>query len=133
MEKVIPSSGEMLIYKTDDGQSRVDVRLVDESLWMTQTDMAQLFQCSSDNISLHLKNIYDEGELSREPTAEEFSVVRQEGHRAVRRKMLFYNLDAVMRREYIERQAEEEYMKNLEQTAKQLPKKRKEAASETQV
>ena len=75
MEKVIPSSGEMLIYKTDDGQSRVDVRLVDESLWMTQSDMAQLFQCSSDNISLHLKNIYDEGELSREATAEEFSVV----------------------------------------------------------
>lgn len=96
MEKVIPSSGEMLIYKTDDGQSRVDVRLVDESLWMTQTDMAQLFQCSSDNISLHLKNIYDEGELNREATAEEFSVVRQEGRRAVRRKMLFYNLDAVI-------------------------------------
>ena len=93
--KVIPAGGEVLIYKTDDGQARVDVRLVNESLWMTQSDMALLFQCSADNISLHLKNIYDEGELSREATAEEFSVVRKEGSRAVRRQMLFYNLDAV--------------------------------------
>lgn len=96
MAKIIPSGGEVLIYKTDDGQVKIDVRLVNESLWMTQNDMALLFQCSADNISLHLKNIYDEGELSREATAEEFSVVRKEGSRAVRRKMLFYNLDAVI-------------------------------------
>lgn len=94
--KIIPAGGEVLIYKTDDGQAKVDVRLVNESLWMTQSDMALLFQCSADNISLHLKNIYDEGELSLEATAEEFSVVRKEGSRAVRRKMLFYNLDAVI-------------------------------------
>lgn len=96
MEKMIPSGGEVLIYKTDDGQTKVDVRLVNETLWMTQGDMAQLFQCSADNVSLHLKNIYEEGELSREATTEEFSVVRKEGSRAVRRKMLFYNLDAVI-------------------------------------
>ncbi len=94
--KMIPSGGEVLIYQTDDGQAKVDVRLVNESLWMTQSDMALLFQCSADNISLHLKNIYDEGELSREATSEEFSVVRKEGSRAVRRKMLFYNLDTVI-------------------------------------
>jgi len=96
MEKMTPSGGEILIYKTDDGQAKVEVRLVNETLWMTQSDMAQLFQCSADNISLHLKNIYEEGELSRGATAEEFSVVRREGSRAVRRKMLFYNLDAVI-------------------------------------
>ena len=96
MGKIIPAGGEVLIYKTDDGQTRVDVRLANESLWMTQNDMALLFQCSADNISLHLKNIYDEGELNRQATAEEFSVVRKEGTRAVRRKMLFYNLDAVI-------------------------------------
>lgn len=96
MEKLIPSNGEVLIYNTDDGQAKVDVRLVNETLWMTQNDMAQLFQCSADNISLHLKNIFDEGELSREATAEEFSVVRKEGERTVRRKLLFYNLDAVI-------------------------------------
>jgi len=94
--KIIPPGGEVLIYKTDDGQAKVDVRLVNESLWMTQNDMALLFQCSADNISLHLKNIYDEGELNRQATAEEFSVVRKEGTRAVRRKMIFYNLDAVI-------------------------------------
>ncbi len=96
IEKFTPSGGEVLIYKTDAGQVKIDVRLVKETLWMTQSDMAQLFQCSADNISLHLKNIYEEGELSREATAEEFSVVRNEGSRAVRRKMLFYNLDAVI-------------------------------------
>lgn len=96
MEKMIPSGGEVLIYKTDAGQAKVDVRLVNETLWMTQSDMAQLFQCTADNISLHLKNIYDEGELNQEATTEEFSVVRKEGSRAVRRKMLFYNLDAVI-------------------------------------
>ena len=91
-----PVNGEVLIYKTDDGRVKIDVRLVNETLWMTQSDMARLFRCSPDNISLHLKNIYDEGELDRVSTTEDFSVVRQEGKRKVRRKMTFYNLDAVI-------------------------------------
>ena len=91
-----PQGGEVLIYKTDDGRVKLDVRLENETLWMTQADMARLFQCSTDNISLHLKNIYDEGELERSATTEEFSVVRQEGKRTVRRKMTFYNLDAII-------------------------------------
>jgi len=66
---------------------KIDVRLVNETLWMTQSDMVQLFQCSTDNISLHLKNIYEEGELDRPATTEDFSVVQQEGKRTVRRKM----------------------------------------------
>lgn len=86
----------MLIYKSDNGQVKIDVRLVNESLWMTQSDMAQLFQCTADNISLHLKNIYEEGELDRESTTEDFSVVRLEGNRQVRRTLPFYNLDAVI-------------------------------------
>ncbi len=94
--EMIPSGGEVLIYQSDDGQVKIDIRLVNETLWMTQPDMAQLFQCSSDNISLHLKNIYEEGELDQAATTEEFSIVRQEGTRAVRRKMTFYNLDAVI-------------------------------------
>jgi hypothetical protein len=95
-EKMIPSGGEVLIYKTSDGRVKIDVRLVNETLWMTQKDMASLFDCSSDNISLHLKNVYKEGELSRKGTTEEFSVVRKEGGRNVQRKMMFYNLDAVI-------------------------------------
>ncbi len=94
--KRIPPGGEVLIYKTENGKSKVDIRLVNETLWMTQADMAQLFQCSADNISLHLKNIYEEGELTQEATTEEFSVVRKEGSREVRRKVMFYNLDAVI-------------------------------------
>lgn len=96
VKKHVSSGGEILIYQTDGGQAKVDVRLVNETLWMTQADMARLFQCSADNISLHLKNIYDEGELIQEATAEEFSVVRKEGSRAVSRKMMFYNLDAAI-------------------------------------
>jgi hypothetical protein len=54
-EKIIPSGGEVLIYKTDNGKSMVNVRLVNKTLWLTQSDMAQLFQCPADKISLHLK------------------------------------------------------------------------------
>lgn len=91
-----PSIGEILVYQTDDGKIRLDVRLEHETLWMSQIDMAQLFQCSGDNISLHLKNIYEEGELDRAATTEEFSVVRREGTREVARRLTLYNLDAVI-------------------------------------
>lgn len=91
-----PPWGEVLIYKTDDGQIRLDVRLEQETLWMTQNDMASLFQCSSDNISLHVKNIYAEGELSRSATTEDFSVVRFEGSRRVSRLITYYNLDMII-------------------------------------
>ncbi|MCD6486829.1 MAG: virulence RhuM family protein [Syntrophobacterales bacterium] len=94
--EIVPTGGELLIYESDNGRVKIEVRLVNETLWMTQADMARLFQCSTDNISLHLKNIYEEGELERSSTTEDFSVVRQEGKRSVRRKMTFYNLDAVI-------------------------------------
>ena len=57
--KMIPLGGEVLIYRAENGQVKIDIRLVNETLWMTQSDMSELFQCSSDNISLHLKNIYE--------------------------------------------------------------------------
>lgn len=74
-----PPRGEILVYRTDDGRVKLDIRLERDTLWMTQSDMAQLFQCSVDNISLHLKNIYAEGELDPSATAEDSSVVHQEG------------------------------------------------------
>lgn len=89
-------SGEILIYETEGGGIRLDVRLEEETLWLTQADMAALFQCSVDNIALHLKNIYEDGELTPEATTEEFSVVRQEGSRQVTRRMACYNLDAII-------------------------------------
>lgn len=91
-----PDKGEMIVYQTDDGLVKLDVRLLNESLWLTQSDMAQLFQCSSDNVSLHLKNIYEEGELDQKATTEDFSVVRIEGEREIQRRLTFYNLDAVI-------------------------------------
>lgn len=95
-DKKEPPRGEILVYQTDDGKIRLDVRLQQETLWMSQSDMAQLFQCSGDNISLHLTNIYEEGELDRSATTEEFSVVRCEGARDVTRRLTLYNLDAVI-------------------------------------
>jgi len=84
------------IYQTDDGQVQLQLRLEQDSLWLTQAQMAELFETSSDNISLHLKNIYQEGELQEQPTTEDFSVVRQEGKRQVQRRIKHYNLDAII-------------------------------------
>lgn len=86
----------MVLYHTDDNDTAVDVVIQNDSIWATQKSMAELFNCTADNISLHLKNIYAEGELDPEATTENFSVVRQEGSRNVRRNIDFYNLDAII-------------------------------------
>ena len=87
---------QFLLYNTPDENIKVNVIVKDETLWLTQKAMAELFDCSTDNISLHLKNIYNDGELNEISTAEEFSVVQREGNRDVRRKTKFYNLDAII-------------------------------------
>jgi len=84
------------IYQSNDGQVQLQLRLEQDSLWLTQAQMAELFETSSDNISLHLKNIYQEGELQEQSTTEDFSVVRQEGKRQVQRRIKHYNLDAII-------------------------------------
>ena len=86
----------ILLYETDEGKINVDVILKDETIWLTQKSMAEVFECSSDNISLHLKNIFKENELDRNSTTEIFSVVRKEGNRNVNRELEFYNLDAII-------------------------------------
>ncbi|MAA63741.1 MAG: hypothetical protein CL581_03030 [Alteromonadaceae bacterium] len=83
-------------YQTADGQTEIEVRLEDETIWVTQTQMAEVFATTTDNISLHLKNIYNDGELEETSTTEDFSVVRQEGKRQVRRQLQHYNLDAII-------------------------------------
>ncbi len=89
---------EFLLFQSQNGEdeARIQVAVKDETIWLTQKGMAELFGCSSDNISLHLKNIYESGELLFSATAEEISVVRQEGSRSVSRKVMFYNLDAII-------------------------------------
>lgn len=90
------SQGEILLYDNGGQKEFVSVVFQDETFWLTQSGMAELFDCSTDNISLHLKNIYAEEELTPEATTEKISVVRQEGSRQVRRTLDHYNLDAII-------------------------------------
>ena len=96
MEKQPSPGGEILLYENGGEKEFVSVVFQDETFWLTQSGMAELFDCSTDNISLHLKNIYAEEELRPEATTEKISVVRQEGSRQVRRTLEHYNLDAII-------------------------------------
>lgn len=87
---------DILIYQTEDDKTRIEVRLQDESVWLTQQLMAELFQTTKQNISLHIQNIIDEGELSPESTVKEFLTVRLEGSREVGRQLVHYNLDMII-------------------------------------
>lgn len=90
------NNSEIILYQTEDGQTRIDVRLEDESVWLTQAAMAELFQATPQNITLHLKNIYEESELLEEATCKDYLQVQQEGARLVQRDRKFYNLDAII-------------------------------------
>jgi hypothetical protein len=87
---------QFLMYNTPEENVSVNAVIKDETIWLTQKAMAELFDCTTDNISLHLKNIYADGELNESSTTEEFSIVQQEGSRKVKRKIKFYNLDAII-------------------------------------
>ncbi len=87
---------EIVLYQTDKTNICVKVFFCEETFWMTQKAMAELFDCSTDNISLHLKNIYREEELNEESTTEFFSVVQKEGNRDVSRNVKCYNLDSII-------------------------------------
>ncbi len=87
---------EIILYQTEDGQSRIEVRLENETVWLSQGLMAELFQTTKQNISLHIQNIYEEGELSQEATVKKYLTVRQEGSRTVRRPLDHYNLDMIL-------------------------------------
>ena len=89
-------NSEIVLYTTPDGKVKIDTVFQNETIWLTQAKMAELFNCSSDNISLHLKNIYKEQELLESSTTEDFSAVQKEGKRSVSRKLKFYNLDAII-------------------------------------
>ena len=86
----------LILYTTDDGKSQIQLRAKDQTVWLSQREMAELFDVSTDNVGLHLKNIYEDGELSREATAEESSVVQTEGTRQVQRPVTLYRLDAIL-------------------------------------
>jgi hypothetical protein len=87
---------DVILYTSEDGRSRVQLRASGQTIWLTQAEMAELFDVTTDNISLHLKNIFSDNELDPERTTEESSVVRREGGRDVRRPVTLYNLDAIL-------------------------------------
>ena len=90
------STAEFLIFQIEGKEQGVEVYYKDKTVWCTQKAMGMLFDCTSDNISVHLQNIYDTDELKREATTEKISVVRREGNRDVNRTLQFYNLDAII-------------------------------------
>ncbi len=90
------NQGEIVIYQTDDGDTKIDVRFVDETVWLTQQQMAELFHSSRTNIVEHIQHIYDEGELDEISTCRNFRQVRTEGNRQVVRELPYYNLDMII-------------------------------------
>ena len=90
------NQGDIVIYQTDDGDTKIDVRFVDETVWLTQQQMAELFQSSRTNIVEHIQHIYEEGELDEASTCRKFRQVRAEGNRQVVREIPYYNLDMII-------------------------------------
>lgn len=90
------STGEIIIYQNEDGSTRIDVRFADETVWLTQAQMAELYQTSRTNIVEHIGHIYEEGELEESSTCRNFRQVRQEGNRQVARELPHYNLDLII-------------------------------------
>ncbi|XQA72462.1 virulence RhuM family protein [Xanthomonas sacchari] len=94
-DKDAPTS-ELILYRSEDAQTRIQVRLEGESVWLTQAQIAELYQTTPQNVTQHLRTIYEEGELREEATCKDYLQVRQEGAREVRRNLRHYNLDAIL-------------------------------------
>lgn len=91
-----PSNSSLILYQTEDGRTRVQCRFENDTIWLTQAQMAELFQTTPQNVTLHLKAIFADGELVEEATCKDYLQVRQEGTRAVSRRLRHYNLDAIL-------------------------------------
>lgn len=87
---------EIIIYQTQDGQTKIDVKIENETVWLSQNQMAELFQTTKQNISLHIKNIFEEGELEETSTVKDYLTVQNEGSRKVSRNIALYNLDVII-------------------------------------
>ncbi|MHB8280209.1 MAG: virulence RhuM family protein, partial [Candidatus Humimicrobiaceae bacterium] len=87
---------QIVIYKTEEGRIKIDVRFEDETVWLTQNALAELFQTTKQNIGQHLKNIIEDGELLENSTVKKFFTVQKEGSREVKREIDYYNLDMII-------------------------------------
>ena len=92
----MPEENNIIIYQLEDGKTKIDVKLEDETVWLSQQQMADLYDTTKQNISLHIKNIFDEEELIENSTVKEFLTVQKEGNRKVERKVKYYNLDMII-------------------------------------
>ncbi|MDR3243242.1 MAG: virulence RhuM family protein [Elusimicrobiota bacterium] len=90
------SNGEIIIYQTQDGKTKIDVTVDNDTVWLSQNDMAELFQTTKQNISLHIKNIFLEGELIELSTVKEYLTVQKEGKRSIERNIVYYNLNMII-------------------------------------
>ena len=90
------NNSEILIYQSENGMTKIDVTFMDETVWLSQQQMAELFQTSRTNVVEHIKHIYEEGEHDEESTCRKIRQVRKEGNRDVARELLFYNLDMII-------------------------------------
>jgi len=95
-KSLISPTGEFILYQTEDGKTKIEVRMQGETVWLNQKQLAELFQTSVPNINMHIKNIFDEGELSPEATIQDFLTVRTEGSREVQRNLSYYSLDLII-------------------------------------
>ena len=93
---MIDNCGDIIIYQTEDGLTKIDVKIENETVWLSQQQMAELYNTTKQNISLHIKNIFDEEELNEDSTVKEFLTVQKEGNRNVERKVKYYNLDMII-------------------------------------
>jgi len=89
-------NNKIIIYNTEDGQTKIEVRVENETVWLSQKQMAELFDCTVENIIFHLQNVFESGELIEKTTTKESLVVQKEGSRDVSRSVKIYNLDAVI-------------------------------------
>ena len=91
------NKGELIIYQTEDGLTKIDVRMENETVWLSLEQMAELFQRDKSTISRHIKNVFQEGELTEDATVANFATVQSEGDRQVTRNITYFNLDVIMR------------------------------------
>lgn len=91
-----PNNGNIILYQTEDGKSRIEVTLCNDTVWLTTDQMAELFQRNKSTISRHIKNVFEDGELNPDSTVAFFATVQNEGDRTVERNLAYYNLDMII-------------------------------------
>jgi hypothetical protein len=96
LDSKLPDSGDFILYATDDGEAKLQVRMVDETMWLSIDQMAELFQRSKSVISRHVSNVFSEGELDQNRTVAKYATVQFEGSREVQRTISYYNLDVII-------------------------------------